>query len=53
MMATKPEKVFELAIKGMLPKNAMGRQMFRKLTVYAGPEHKQAAQKPELLTINV
>jgi len=53
MMATKPEKVFELAIKGMLPKNAMGRQMFRKLTVYAGPDHKQAAQKPELLTINV
>jgi large subunit ribosomal protein L13 len=53
MMATKPEKVFELAIKGMLPKNAMGRKMFKKLTVYAGPEHKQAAQKPELLTINV
>jgi len=53
MMATKPEKAFELAIKGMLPKNAMGRQMFRKLHVYAGPEHDQAAQKPEVLTINL
>jgi large subunit ribosomal protein L13 len=53
LMATKPEKAFELAIKGMLPKNAMGRQMFRKLHVYAGPEHEHAAQKPEVLTINV
>lgn len=53
LMETKPEKAFELAIKGMLPKNAMGRQMFRKLHVYAGPEHEHAAQKPEVLTINV
>lgn len=50
MMAKKPEKVVELAIKGMLPKGPLGRQMFRKLHVYAGPEHEQAAQKPEVLT---
>ena len=53
LMATRPEKASELAIKGMLPKNAMGRQMFKKLHVYAGAEHEQAAQKPEVLTINV
>jgi large subunit ribosomal protein L13 len=53
LMDTKPEKAFELAIKGMLPKNAMGRQMFRKLKVYAGDKHDHAAQKPELLTIDV
>ncbi len=53
LMDTKPEKAFELAIKGMLPKNAMGRQMFRKLKVYAGDKHEHAAQKPELLTIDV
>jgi large subunit ribosomal protein L13 len=53
LMDTKPEKAFELAIKGMLPKNAMGRQMFRKLKVYAGATHDHAAQKPEILTINV
>ena len=46
MMDKKPEKVLELAVKGMLPKNSLGRQMFRKLHVYAGPEHEQAAQKP-------
>ena len=51
MMRTKPEKVFELAVKGMLPKNALGRQMYRKLKVYAGPEHEHAAQKPEVLVI--
>ena len=50
MMAKKPEKVVELAVKGMLPKGPLGRQMFRKLHVYAGPEHEQAAQKPEVLT---
>ncbi len=48
-MAKKPEQVVELAIKGMLPKGPLGRQMFRKLFVYAGPEHKHAAQKPEEL----
>ena len=50
MMAKKPERVVELAIKGMLPKGPLGRQMYTKLYVYAGPEHKQAAQKPEVLT---
>ncbi len=48
-MAKKPEQVVELAIKGMLPKGPLGRQMFRKLFVYAGSEHKHAAQKPEEL----
>ena len=46
----KPEKVVELAVKGMLPKGPLGRSMFTKLHVYAGPEHEQAAQKPEVLT---
>ena len=50
MMAKNPEKAVELAVKGMLPKNSLGRQMFRKLHVYAGPEHEQAAQKPEVYT---
>ena len=49
-IAKKPEEVVELAIKGMLPKGPLGRQMFKKLFVYAGPEHKHAAQKPEVLT---
>ncbi len=50
MMAKKPEQVVELAVKGMLPKGPLGREMFKKLHVYAGPEHQQAAQKPEVLT---
>lgn len=50
LMAKNPEKAVELAVKGMLPKNSLGRQMFRKLHVYAGPEHEQAAQKPEVYT---
>ena len=50
MMAKKPEKVIELAVKGMLPKGPLGRDMYTKLFVYAGPEHKHAAQKPEVLT---
>ena len=50
MMAKKPEKVVELAVKGMLPKGPLGRQMLTKLHVYAGPEHAQQAQKPEVLT---
>ncbi len=50
MMAKKPEKVVELAVKGMLPKGPLGSQMLRKLHVYAGPEHEQQAQKPEVLT---
>ncbi|MEH6941163.1 50S ribosomal protein L13 [Bacillus sp. JJ722] len=47
MRTNYPERMLELAIKGMLPKNSLGRQMFKKLHVYAGPEHKQQAQKPE------
>ena len=50
MMAKKPEKVVELAVKGKLPKGPLGREMYTKLFVYAGPEHKHAAQKPEVLT---
>ncbi len=50
MMDKKPERVIELAVKGMLPKGPLGRQMYKKLFVYAGPDHKQAAQKPEVLT---
>ncbi len=49
-LAKKPEQVVELAVKGMLPKGPLGRQMYTKLFVYAGPEHKHAAQKPEVLT---
>jgi len=48
MMKNKPEKALTLAIKGMLPKNSLGRQMIRKLRVYAGAEHEQEAQKPEV-----
>ena len=48
LMAKNPEKALELAVKGMLPKNSLGRQMFKKLHVYAGPEHEQTAQKPEV-----
>ena len=50
MLAKKPEKVIELAVKGMLPKGPLGREMYTKLFVYAGPEHKHQAQKPEALT---
>ena len=49
-MAKKPEQVIELAVKGMLPIGPLGRQMFKKLHVYAGSEHAHAAQKPEVLT---
>ena len=50
MLAKKPERVIELAVKGMLPKGPLGRSMYKKLFVYAGPEHKHEAQKPEALT---
>ena len=50
MMAKKPERVVEHAVKGRLPKGPLGREMYTKLHVYAGPEHKHAAQKPEALT---
>ncbi|HHT55141.1 MAG TPA: 50S ribosomal protein L13 [Acholeplasma sp.] len=46
-----PTRMVELAIKGMLPKTSLGRQMFRKLFVYAGPEHKHHAQQPESLEV--
>ena len=49
-MAKKPEAVIEMAVKGMLPKGPLGRTMIKKLHVYAGPEHEQQAQKPEVLT---
>ena len=51
MLETHPERVIEHAVKGMLPKNALGRKMFGKLHVYAGAEHPHAAQKPESLEI--
>ena len=49
-LAKHPEEVIEHAVKGMLPKGPLGNKMYKKLFVYAGPEHKQAAQKPEVLT---
>ena len=50
MLARHPERVLEYAVKGMLPKGPLGRQMYKKLFVYVGPEHKHAAQKPEAIT---
>ena len=49
LQAKAPEEIIRHAVKGMLPNGKLGRQMFRKLKVYAGPEHKHAAQKPEVL----
>jgi len=46
-----PERVIETAVKGMMPKNSLGRAMFKKLKVYAGPEHKHTAQQPQPLDI--
>lgn len=51
MLAKKPERVLELAVKGMLPKNRLGRQIGTKLKVYAGAEHPHQAQQPEVLEI--
>ncbi|MDD3112974.1 MAG: 50S ribosomal protein L13 [Candidatus Izemoplasmatales bacterium] len=51
MMAEKPTRMVELAIKGMLPKSKLGNQMYRKLFVYAGPEHHHSAQQPTVLEI--
>ncbi|MCL4425663.1 MAG: 50S ribosomal protein L13 [Firmicutes bacterium] len=51
LLASKPEKVIELAVKGMLQHNRLGRKMGKKLKVYRGPEHPHAAQKPEELKI--
>ena len=53
LLASRPERVMEMAVKGMLPKNRLGADMYRKLKVYAGAEHPQAAQQPEILEINV
>ncbi|MEG1715433.1 MAG: 50S ribosomal protein L13, partial [Lachnospiraceae bacterium] len=50
MMEKKPEHVMELAVQGMLPKGPLGRAMLKKLHVYAGPNHEQQAQQPEVLT---
>ncbi len=50
MMNKHPERVIEHAVKGMLPKGPLGREMYTKLHVYAGPDHKHEAQKPEVLT---
>ncbi|MDG4596794.1 MAG: 50S ribosomal protein L13 [Candidatus Contendobacter sp.] len=47
-----PERIIEIAVKGMLPKNPLGRAMFRKLKVYAGAEHQHAAQQPKPLQLN-
>ena len=51
MMARKPEKVVEMAVRRMLPKNKLGRQMLKKMKVYRGPEHEHQAQKPEKIEL--
>ena len=51
MLATHPERVIEIAVKGMLPKNALGREMYRKLKVYGGDEHPHTAQQPQALEV--
>ncbi|HHH39045.1 MAG TPA: 50S ribosomal protein L13 [Sedimenticola sp.] len=51
LLAKAPERVIETAVKGMMPKNPLGRAMFKKLKVYAGPEHKHAAQQPQPLEL--
>ena len=51
LRAKAPERIIEIAVKGMLPKNPLGRAMFRKLKVYAGAEHQHAAQQPKPLDI--
>ena len=52
LQARIPERIVEKAVKGMLPKNALGRQLFTKLKVYAGPDHPHAAQSPKPMTVN-
>lgn len=51
MLQRRPERLLEIAIKGMLPKNRLGRRMYKKLKVYATPEHPHTAQQPEVLTL--
>lgn len=53
LFAKSPERLTERAVKGMLPKNILGRQLFRNLFVYAGAEHKQEAQKPKVIDLNL
>lgn len=53
MLKRRPERVVELAVKGMLPKNSLGRKMYTKLKVYAGAEHPHEAQMPEVLEIDI
>ncbi|MEI6132021.1 MAG: 50S ribosomal protein L13 [Bacillota bacterium] len=53
MIETKPERVIELAVKGMLPKNSLGRTMYKKLNIYAGSEHEHQAQKPEMYELKL
>jgi large subunit ribosomal protein L13 len=50
-MGKKPERVFEYAVKGMLPKNRLGRQLFKNLHVYAGDQHPHEAQNPKVLEL--
>ncbi|MFP6592883.1 MAG: 50S ribosomal protein L13 [Candidatus Latescibacterota bacterium] len=50
MLGKHPERILRIAVKGMLPNNILGRQMFKKLRVYAGPEHEHAAQQPQALS---
>jgi large subunit ribosomal protein L13 len=52
LLARRPERILEFAIRGMLPKNTLGRAMGKKLKVYSGPEHPHAAQKPETLKLS-
>ena len=52
MLEKHPERVVELAVKRMLPRNALGRKMFKKLKVYAGPDHPHEAQQPQILELN-
>ena len=51
LLARKPERVIQLAVKGMMPKGPLGREMQRKLKIYAGPEHPHAAQQPQALEL--
>ena len=53
MIERSPGRVIEIAVKGMLPRNPLGREMYRKLKVYAGPQHQHAAQQPQPLELNI
>ncbi len=53
LLASHPERVVEQAVRGMLPKNRLGRHMLKKLKVYAGPDHSHAGQDPQPLTLDV